>query len=783
MNPLSLMMYYRRHKRSALLQIALISVAIVGLFVLVGVLDAIPLRANVNYLTVLSRVSPIGEMLEPSLVSSIQINPDVERVIPENGLMISLPTLLGTDSQRLLGVSQEDAQVLMEHSEVRIKEGRMFEPRSPEIMLSEEIARALDLQIGSEIGRSIDTNYYESVPSPLVLVGILEGDPEIHQGPSVRMGFISSKYLNSHELYAPRRTSMLVISREGREAVVDEFLENTVRSKNTEVETFSLLVGFLKMARIGIYVIFGVVNSIVAVAVSFVVGVVNRIAMTDRLSEFGLLHALGRQRQQLIRRLTLETSAISGLGWIVGLGLALLVMLWIKNTLFYRLGMELDLFNLSPYCFVAPIPLIIIALTYRNSRKIFNNLDAVTIIERGRLSAEEAQQGQTTKRSYVKPLSSISFSLRHRRRSVLLILSTTLLVLSVTLPVFLLSSITGAIKPYFQYLQNVSVIHASTNYDLDPGIISQIKSHPTVAHAFSSIPLSVRIALPLGSGTDVYVFGVSETDLPILLDSFGLHLQEGRLPQKGSNEIVLSSTIAVNRDFRVGDMIGGSTDTDDELIEDNIPVEMEIVGILSPDRPWLGFVSYEFLNAHELTSSISRRWIIIPYRGQKQVMDSWLLENVDSTQGQLVLHENEEREFNEMTTSIVLTFAVLECMIAAVAAVALAALNTIFFNQRKTEFGILNAIGYSRMWIVLRTMKETVGVVSIAWVIGAGLCGIGLFSMYIFYYVPRGLTMDFFNPTPWLLTLPIPLTVLASSAGVVARMLRKLDPVAIIERH
>ena len=783
MNPLSPLMYYYRHKRSALLQIALISVATVGLFVLVGVLDAIPLRANVNYLTVLSRVSPIGEMLEPSLVSSIQINPDVERVIPENGLMISLPTLLGTDSQRLLGVSQEDAQVLMEHSEVRIKEGRMFEPRSPEIMLSEEIARALDLQIGSEIGRSIDTNYYESVPSPLVLVGILEGDPEIHQGPSVRMGFISSEYLNSHELYAPRRTSMLVISREGREAVVDEFLENTVRSKNTEVETFSLLAGFLKMARIGIYVIFGVVNSIVAVAVSFVVGVVNRIAMTDRLSEFGLLHALGRQRQQLIRRLTLETSALSGLGWIVGLGLALLVMLWIKNTLFYRLGMELDLFNLSPYCFVVPIPLIIIALAYRNSRKIFNNLDAVTIIERGRLSAEEAQQGQTTKRSYVKPLSSISFSLRHRRRSVLLILSTTLLVLSVTLPVFLLSSITGAIKPYFQYLQNVSVIHPSTNYDLDPGIISQIKSHPTVAHAFSSIPLSVRIALPLGSGTDVYVFGVSETDLPILLDSFGLHLQEGRLPQKGSNEIVLSSTIAVNRDFRVGDMIGGSTDTDDELIEDNIPVEMEIVGILSPDRPWLGFVSYEFLNAHELTSSISRRWIIIPYRGQKQVMDSWLLENVDSTQGQLVLHENEEREFNEMTTSIVLTFAVLECMIAAVAAVALAALNTIFFNQRKTEFGILNAIGYSRMWIVLRTMKETVGVVSIAWVIGAGLCGIGLFSMYIFYYVPRGLTMDFFNPTPWLLTLPIPLTVLASSAGVVARMLRKLDPVAIIERH
>jgi putative ABC transport system permease protein len=783
MDPLSPLMYYSRHKRSTLLQIALISVATVGLFVLVGVLDAIPLRANVSYLTVISRVSPIGVMLEPAMVSSIQINPDVERVIPENGLMISLPTLLGTDSQRLLGVSQEDAQVLMEHSGVRLKEGRMFEPRSPEIMLSEEIVRALDLRVGSEIGRSIDANYYESVPSPLVLVGILEGNPEIHQGPSIRMGFISSEYLNSHELYAPRRTSMLVIPSEGRKAIVDEFLENTVRSKNTDVETFSLLVGFLKMARIGIYVIFGVVNSIVAVAVSFVVGVVNRIAMMDRLSEFGLLHALGHQRVKLIRRLTLETAAFSGLGWVVGLGFALLVMLWIKNTLFYRLGMELDLFNLAPYCFVAPIPLIIIALAYRNSRKIFNNLDAVAIIERGRLSAEEAQQGQTTKRSYSKPLSSLTFSFRHRRRSILVILSTTLLVLSVTVPVFLLSSITGAMKPYFSYLQYVSVIHASANYNLDPGIISQIKSHPSVAHTFSTIQLSARIVLPLGSGTDVNVFGVSETDLPILLDSFGLHLQEGRLPRTGSNEIVLSSTIIVNRDFQVGDIIGGNTDTGNELIEDNIPVEMEIVGILSPERPWLGFASYEFLNAHELTSTRSRRYIIVPHRGQKQVMDSWLLENVEPTQGQLVLHESEAREFNEMTTSIILTFAVLECMIAAVAAVALAALNTIFFNQRKTEFGILNAIGYSRMWLVLRTMKETVGVVSIAWVIGAGLCGLGLFSMHFFFYGPRGMIIDFFNPTPWFLTLPIPLAVLASSAGVVARMLRKLDPVAIIERR
>ena len=50
-------------------------------------------------------------------------------------------------------------------------------------------------------------------------------------------------------------------------------------------------------------------------------------------------------------------------------------------------------------------------------------------------------------------------------------------------------------------------------------------------------------------------------------------------------------------------------------------------------------------------------------------------------------------------------------------------------------------------------------------------------------YGPLGLGIDFFNPTPWLFTLPIPIAVVAASAGTIAWMLSKLDPVAVIERR
>ena len=782
MNPLSSLTYYRRHKRSALLQITLISIATVGLFILVGVLDVIPLRANVSYITKLSRAIPTGDELDPGVVSQIQTHPDVARTISDNGMMISLPSLLGTDSQRLLGVSQQDAQFLMQHCGVRLKEGRMFKPRSNEFVLSEEVVRALDLELGSEIGSAIDQDYYEAVAAPLVLIGILEGDPDVNAGSSVRIGFISEEYLNNHELYAPRATSLLVVAKEGHKIAMDDFLETTISSKNTEVETFALIASFTRMIRVGMYATFGVVNSVVAVVMAFTVGIINRIAITKRLSEFGLLHALGHYKKQLIRRLTLETVTVAGIGWLAGLGLALLVMSWLKNSLFYDLGMELNPFNPAPFFFVLPFPLIIVALIFFSVKRIFARLDAVDIVERGKLRMEDSQKRRTVKRSSANPLSSITFYFRHRRRGMLMIIGTTLMVLGIAFPVFLLSTMMNAIKPSIEYLQHVSEI-SPIHSELDPGVVGQINSHPAVSRTIPTIRLSMRMLLPPGGGTDINIFGVSETDLPVLLELYSVNLQEGRLPRTRSNEIVISAAVAANRNLHIGDVIGRETDSGDTFVADNIPIEMIVVGILFPDLPWVGFASYEYLHSHELTSSRPPHLLIIPHEGQKQTLDRWLEKNISVTQTRVTTYSVEEREYREMTASVVLVFAVLECMIAAIAAVVLATLNHIFFTQRREEFGILNAIGRGRRWLVWRTVKETGSVVGIAWTFGAVLCGIGLLGMQNLVYTPRGLTLNFFNLTPWLLTMILPITIVLVNAGTITWVLSKLDPVSIIERR
>jgi hypothetical protein len=788
MNPLSPVTYHLRHKRSTLLLMALVCLATIGLYLMVSVLDSIPMRAQFSYLTKVSRVYPAaGSSLDPAVLAQIETHPDVAHVILDNGVWISPPTLIGTDSLRLTGVSQEDAQYLMIHCGVRLKEGRMFKPRTSEIVLSEEVVRALGLGIGDEIERSVNDMYYARVPAPLVLVGILEGDPTVNPGPSVRVGFASYEYLEAHELFAPRPVSLLVAAQEGRKDVVDEFLETTVASARTETETYREVAQLVAWARQGLYIMFGVVNCLVAVVVALVVGVINRIALMQRVSELGLLHAVGYHRNRIVRRMTLETAVVTGIGWGAGLGLSLIALYGLKSGLYYAKGMELDLANLMPLWFVAPIPVVVIAFAAFSVKRIFARFDAVAIIERGKLSTEAEGRKQTVKRSTTRPLSPRTFYRRHRRRGIMLVVSMALMILGVAFPVFLMSATLDAMRPDHEYLRYVGEVAPGIGDGVDPGVAAQIRSHPAVARVVQTVPLWVQVLVPPGGGSEVSIYGVSEGDLPVLMDLFDVQLVKGQLPRPRSNEIVMSRVTALNRGLRVGDTIGRPVQErngeDNPMIVDDIPTEMVIVGLLSRDDLWLGFTSLEYLQSHELTASRSPRLLVVPAAERKGELDAWLEESVASAQTRVYTYDAERREFEEIMRLVMLLFAAVESIIAIVAAVALAALNYIFFAQRQEEFGILHAIGRSRPWLVFRTIKETGSAVGLAWLVGAVVCVLGLIGFQALVYTPRGLNLDFFSFAPWLFTLPIPLAVIVVGAGTIARTLRQLDPVAVIERR
>jgi hypothetical protein len=76
-----------------------------------------------------------------------------------------------------------------------------------------------------------------------------------------------------------------------------------------------------------------------------------------------------------------------------------------------------------------------------------------------------------------------------------------------------------------------------------------------------------------------------------------------------------------------------------------------------------------------------------------------------------------------------------------------------------------------------------VAVVVVAWLLGAVICLAGLVFMQVALFAPKGMSLDFASPAPWVSTIPLPLAIIAVGAMLVVWMLSRLDPVSIIERR
>jgi hypothetical protein len=365
-----------------------------------------------------------------------------------------------------------------------------------------------------------------------------------------------------------------------------------------------------------------------------------------------------------------------------------------------------------------------------------------------------------------------------------LVLGMTLTILGVAFPVFILSTLYDSMEPTYSYLRSVSAIGPAVGESVDPAVASQIRNHPAVDRVIPAIRQELRVEVPPAGSAGVAIYGVPGDLLASLMADLGMKLVAGRLPGPRTNEIIIPQSVARNRGLDVGDTLGGSDEERDEKLllgSDDLPAGAVLVGLTEPDNLWLGFASLEYLASHERTASRPAEMLLVPHADEKASLDAWLEESIASETTIVSTHDGVAGFFGESRRDLLTLIAAVESIIALVAAAAVAALNTIFFSQRLAEFGVLNAIGRARSWLLLRTAKETGSAIVVAWLLGAVLCAAGLVLAQVAIYDPRGLSLDYLNPVPWLFTLPIPLGVIAVSTGTIGQTLRRLDPVSIVE--
>jgi ABC-type lipoprotein release transport system permease subunit len=786
MNPFSTWTFFRRHKRHTALLLSLISFVTLGLHLGVALLWAIsvePLRLNWMFLREFSVVRPEhANELDPGVVAQIRANPDVARVVPATVYVgLFLPEALGGESNWFgsIALMEEDVPYMMERCGATLTQGRLLEPRTNGIMLSEQVAASLGLQVGDFIHRSIDARAYNNILSPMEVVGILKSD--------MPLAIISYEYLNNHELYRDMVVhSVLVVAREGRKDSVQGFLTSDIKTARTDVRTFQGVSEHVSEEYRQTYSLLGPIVTVVAIAMTLVVGAVNRIAFARRIPEFGILNAAGRSKRWLTGRLTMETAALASAGWVMGIALSWLVLYVLKLILFAPRGHDLDVVTLTPALFAFPLPIAVIGFTLISAARILSRLDPVAVVERGELTAEKEHRGGTTAKSSPKPLAAWTFYRRHRQQVVLLTAAMAMMIVAVVVYIFLFVATRDAQKANLGNLKRMSTVGSG-----DPAVVAQVRAHPAVERVIPFfLHMRLDVSIPPIGGLDIYPYGVYEEDMAYLVELYGLELREGNLPRPRTNDMVIPEAIAQNLDLKVGDTVrdpGGSR----YLIAANLRSEFVVSGIFArptapEDENWLSFVSLEFFESHEafdIPAGYIYPLIVVPKSGQKAVLDNWLENELASDRVHVSTYRQQAARAQERAHTQILTIALLESVIAVVAAVALAILNYISVSQRQSEFGVLHALGYSRSRLVRRGIGETAFTTGAAWGLSAFLLLIGLLYLQFRVFEPLGLRLNFFNLTPWLYTLPIPIAVLAVTGGTIAWTLSKLDPVSIIEKR
>ncbi len=786
MNPLSPFTYYRRHKRRVFLLTALLALVVMGLYLFIGLAQETyiaPAYTINRYLEKFYLVQPdLVPALDPDVIARIRANPDVSQVLPQNDVKIKVANVGGANFLfRLIGLEKASVTAILAQCGVSLREGQLPQPGTNGVALSEEIAVALKLKIGDTFDRTKDEKAYPNIVSPLKLVGILSG--------GVRLGIMSYEYLDSDENYRDLADSgLLIIARPGREAVVADFLIQSIRNPQTKTYTYQSASDQVAKDQSLLYTLGIPIVLLVTAAITLVVGAINRLAFSQRLTEFGALHAVGHSKGWLARRLALEMAVPALAGWVIGILLAWGALAILSIAVYAPTGFAFEAIPLTALPFVTCVPLAAIGFTLFTAARTLGRLDAITVVERGELSMEEERSGKAARPrtgSLPRPLASITFYRRHVRQAAVLIVATVLLIVGAALLFFVFAAGTDAMQPALNNFGRMSAV-SPNNQPLDAAVIDQIRTHPTVervieVYAFPPVRISIP---PMFPDQPVEALCVTVEDMAYLVNLYQLKLAAGQLPRPNTNELVIPWVVAKNRNIKVGDVIG---DPAHPIYPGapSLPVEAVVSGIFAPaenlaDATWLSFMSLEYVDQYR-ESDLSL--IVVPRPGQKAALDTWLEGHIAGENRIVFTYGNQQAALQKEMGSMLFTFSLMEIVIALVAALAIAGLNYIFLTQRQAEFGVLSALGFDHLQLVGRIIRETFFTTGVAWLASMIGCLLIVFVLQQGLFASIGLRLNFFNPAPWLFTLPIPVAVLAVSAITIGRMISRLDPVTIIEKR
>jgi ABC-type lipoprotein release transport system permease subunit len=377
----------------------------------------------------------------------------------------------------------------------------------------------------------------------------------------------------------------------------------------------------------------------------------------------------------------------------------------------------------------------------------------------------------------LRPLAASTYLVRNWGRTLPLTLVIVLAVLLVAGIVAMINSIPYSIRTIYSYSKHTLAISPRGDADLTPRLIQDVRAQ-------APVPLD-RIVLCRATGSQVrsivgkwpfVMLGMNRDDMEYYLTRLGASRIEGRLPETGQPECVISEPVARNLGLQIGDPVQSP-----EIQESYSPFPVRVVGIARTDQ-WLmvGDIEYQRLNHFPPIDNVLA---FATSRSDQSELDRWAVEHFKGERAQVFAFHILEEQTDEMFSILYQILNVVIGMLVLVITGMMGMLMNIYLSQRIVEFGLLQAIGYTKRQLLHRVFRETAAVLALGWGLGVA-AGFGiLHAVKAILMDPNAFALDTTDRLALIYTLPIPAAILLVALATIVFRFRRFDPVSVVERR
>ncbi|MFN8219825.1 MAG: FtsX-like permease family protein [Fimbriimonadales bacterium] len=375
------------------------------------------------------------------------------------------------------------------------------------------------------------------------------------------------------------------------------------------------------------------------------------------------------------------------------------------------------------------------------------------------------------------PLSPGLYLRRNAGKTVPLIAVIVLAVLLVAGIISLINSIPLSIRTIYKYSARMLGVGPRGDASLTPKIVKVLNENSPVeldrVLLCRATPAQVRSIV---GKWPFAVIGVKKADMPYYLRRMDATLVQGRLPNRGAGEAVVTEPVARNLNLKIGSALLKPDDN-----ENYSPQPVRVVGIAKSDQ-WLMAVDYDYVRDYHFPP-IDIALAFAKNLNEQDRLDRWAAEVFAGHRAQIFAYFQVEKQTNEMFVTLYKILNVVIGTLVLVITVMMGMLINIYQSQRLVEFGLLQALGYTKKQLLRRVLVETSTVIVLGWSIGVFLAFLGLKLVKYQLMDPNAYALDVTDPVAFLYTAAVPIAILVVAFATVARRFQAYDPVGIVERR